>query len=175
MVSMQYENVIFPGRVGFHCKNCGVCCRDQPPDISFKEQKKIETVGYRNFMQNPSNPNNRCIRRNKDGGCFFYDKENSCKINSIKPSICILEPFIITDFDYESNKIFLGLNPLAIKNCRGIFYGENIVLKEIGEAAQEIIAEFSEIVARKTGLLVTDKKVGILTQRLVRRTRTGCS
>ena len=168
MVSMQYENVIFLNSVGFHCRNCGVCCRDQPPDINFKEQQRIQTAGYKNFMQDHSDPNNRNIRRNKDGSCFFFTKENTCKINSIKPSICILEPFIITDFDYRTNKIFLDLNPLAATNCKGIFAGENIAIEEIGKAAQTIVKDFSEIVGEKTGLSVTDKKVAFLTKKLLR-------
>ena len=168
MVSMQYENVIFLNPVGFHCRNCGVCCRDQPPDINFKEQQRIQTAGYKNFMQDHSDPNNRNIRRNKDGSCFFFTKENACKINSIKPSICILEPFIITDFDYRTNTIFLDLNPLAATNCKGIFAGENADIEEIGKAAQTIVKDFSEIVAEKTGLSVTDKKVAFLTKKLLR-------
>jgi Fe-S-cluster containining protein len=168
MINMQFENVIFPDSVGFHCKNCGVCCRNQPPDINFKEQQRIETAGYRNFMQNPSDPNNRSIKRNQDGSCFFFTKENTCKINSIKPSICVLEPFVITDFDYTSHKIFLGLNQLAVINCKGIFTAENVVLAEIGRAAQTIVNDILEIVAEKTGLSVTDKKVAFLTKKLLR-------
>jgi Fe-S-cluster containining protein len=168
MVNMQYENVVFLNSVGFHCRNCGVCCKDQPPDINFKEQQRIQTAGYTNFMQDHSDPNNRNIRRNKDGSCFFFTKENTCKINSIKPSICILEPFIIKDYDYKANKIFLDLNPFAAINCKGIFPGENFAIKEIGKAAQTIVKDFSEIVAEKTGRSVTDKKVAFLTKKLLR-------
>ena len=119
-------------------------------------------------MQDNANPNNRSIRSNKDGSCFFYTKEHTCKINSIKPSICVLEPFIILDFDYRTNKIFLGLNSLANNNCKGIFAGEDVPLQEIGKAAQTIVADFSEIIAKKTGLLVTDKKVALLVKKLLR-------
>jgi len=165
---MQYENVIFPKSVGFHCRNCGVCCRDQPPDINFKEQQRIETAGYQNFMQNPSDPNNRNIRKNKEGSCFFFTKENTCKINSIKPSICLLEPFIIADYDIITNKIYLELNPLAVLNCKGLCTGENVAEAEIGKAAQTIVKDFSEIIAEKTGLPVTDEKVASLTKKLLR-------
>lgn len=168
MVNMQYENVVFPDSIGFKCRNCGFCCRNQPPDINFKEQKRIELAGYRNFMHSPSNPNNRNIRKNKDGSCFFLTRKNTCEINSIKPSICILEPFIIIDFDYRKNKIFLGLNPDAIKSCKGICTGENFALEEIGKAAQTILVDLSEIIAEKMGLLVTDKKVGFLTKKLLK-------
>jgi Fe-S-cluster containining protein len=164
---MKYENVIFPESVGFSCRNCGVCCRDQPPDINFKEQQRIETAGYQDFMQDPSDPNNRNLRKNIDGSCFFFS-ENACKINSIKPSICLLEPFIIVDFDIEKNEIYLDLNPLAVHNCKGICSGENVALAEIGKAAQTIVKDFMEIIAEKTGLLVTDKKVASLTKKLLK-------
>jgi Fe-S-cluster containining protein len=165
---LQYENVIFPDSAGFQCKNCGVCCRNQPPDINLKEQHRIEAKGFMNFLEDSNDPNNRNIRRNKDGSCFFLTDENKCKIHAVKPVICILEPFIITDFDYRTNRIFLSLNPLATINCKGISGGDIIALKETVNAAQTIVKEFSEIIAEKTGLPVTDKKVASITKRLFR-------
>jgi len=169
MVIMQYENVIFPNSVGFHCKKCGVCCRDQPPDINSKEQQRIEAAGYKNFMQNPSDVNNRNIRRNSDGSCFFFTKENACRIDSIKPSICILEPFIITDIDLKTNEIFLGLNPLALKECKGISEMESSDVEEIAKAAQSIIRDLSEIIVEKTGFSITDKRVASLAKKHLRK------
>jgi Fe-S-cluster containining protein len=169
MVTMHYENVIFPDSVGFHCKNCGVCCRDEPSDVNLKEQQMIEAKGFVNFLEAPNDPHNRNIRRKKDGNCFFLTEENTCKIHDVKPSICILEPFIITDFDYKTNRIFIDLNPLAVKNCKGIFTGEMVAPEEIGKAAQTIVKEFLEMVAKKTGLPVTDKKVASLTRKLLLR------
>jgi len=122
-----------------------------------------------NFLENPNDPDNRNIRRKKDGSCFFLTNEKKCKIHADKPLICILEPFVIKDFDYRTNRIFLGLNPLAAKNCRGIFVGDIIALEEIANAAQTIIKECSEIIAKKMGLPVTDKKVGFLTKKLVKK------
>ena len=166
---MQYENVIFPDSVTFHCRKCGSCCRDQPPDINFKEQRRIEAAGYKNFMQNQSDKKNRNIRKNKDGRCFFFEEEsNLCKINSIKPSICALEPFIITNFDCATKKIFLSLNPAATANCKGIFTAENVNLEEIAKAAQNMVKDFSEIISEKTGLSVTDEKVALLTMKLLK-------
>jgi Fe-S-cluster containining protein len=166
-LSMQYENVIFPDKLGFQCKNCGVCCRDAPTDANFKEQKIIEAKGFANFMDDPNNPGNRNIRRKKDGGCFFLTEENACKIHGIKPKICVLEPFIITDFDPETNRIFLDLNPLATKNCKGLFKGDMIIPEEIGKAAQSIMKEFLNIIAKKTKLPVTDNKVASLARELL--------
>ncbi|MGD6852478.1 MAG: YkgJ family cysteine cluster protein [Candidatus Bathyarchaeia archaeon] len=167
MVDMQYENVIFPNSKGFHCRKCGMCCRNQPPDINFKEQKRIQAAGYKNFMQDPANPKNRNIHRKKDGSCFFFTKENTCEINSIKPSICFLEPFIIADFDYSTNKIYLDLNPYAVNNCKGILTEENVASEEIGKAAQTIVSDCLEIVAEKTGLPVTNKIVAFLARQLL--------
>jgi Fe-S-cluster containining protein len=168
MVTMHFENVIFPDSAGFVCKNCGVCCRDQPSDINLKEQQRIEAKGFVDFLEAPNDPHNRSIRRNKDGSCFFLTEENTCKIQDVKPSICILEPFIITDFDYKTNRIFVDLNPLAVRNCKGLFNGEMIAPEVIGKAAQTIVKDMLEIVAAKTGLLVTDKKVASITRKLLR-------
>ena len=164
---MQYENVVFPDSIGFQCKKCGVCCRDQPPDINFKEQQKIEAKGFANFLEDQNNPDNRNICAMKDGNCFFLTEKNTCKIPNAKPAICILEPFIITDYDIKTNRIFLGVNPLAVKNCKGIFTGEMVAPQEIAKAAQTIVKEFREIVAEKTGLPVNDKKVSALTRKLL--------
>ena len=119
-------------------------------------------------MEDPNDPDNRNIRRNKDGSCFFLTDENGCKIQAVKPVICILEPFIITDYDYRTNRIFLSLNPLATINCKGISIGNINVLNEIANAAQTIVQEFSEIIAKKTGFPVTDKKVASSVKKLLR-------
>ncbi len=169
MVNMHFENVVFPDSVSFRCKNCGACCRDQPPDISLKEQQRLETKGFVDFLETPNNPNNRSIRRKKDGSCIFFSEKNTCKIHDAKPSICLLEPFIITDFDVKTKMIFVDLNPLAVKNCRGICSGAIGVPEEIGKAAQTIVKDFLEIVAAKTGLQVTDKRVALLTRKLLRQ------
>jgi Fe-S-cluster containining protein len=133
-----------------------------------KEQLRIEAKGFMNFLEDPNDPNNRNIRRNIDGSCFFLTDENKCKIQAVKPIICILEPFIITDFDYKTNRIFLSLNPLATINCKGISTEDITALKEIVIAAQTIIKEFSEIIARKTGLSVSDRKVASITRKILR-------
>ena len=121
-----------------------------------------------NFLADSDDPNKRNIRRNTDGSCFFLTDENKCKIQDVKPVICILEPFIITDFDYKTNRIFLGLNPLAAINCKGIFTGDITALKEIVNGAQTIVKEISEIIAEKTGFPVADKKVASLTKKVLR-------
>lgn len=169
MVNMHFEKVVFPDSVSFYCRNCGVCCRDQPPDINLKEQQRLEAKGFVDFLEAPNDPNNRSIRRKKDGSCFFFTENNTCKINDIKPSICLLEPFIITDFDVKTNRIFVDLNPIAVKNCRGICNGAIGVPEEIRKAARTIVQDFLEIVAVKTGLKVTDERVALLTKKLLRQ------
>ncbi len=166
---MRFENVIFLESVGFRCKGCGVCCKTQPPDINLREQQQIEAKGFVDFLEEPSNPRNRNIRRKDGGGCFFFSEENTCKIHDVKPSICILEPFIIKDYDPKTGKIFVGLNPLAVKNCKGICTGEMSATPEIGKAAQTIVKDCLDIVAAKIGLSVTDKRVASLTRKLLCR------
>jgi len=133
-----------------------------------KEQKQIEAKGWTDFLEAPSDPDNRSLRTNKDGGCIFLAEGNTCKIQDVKPSICVLEPFVITDFDYETDTIFVALNPLAQENCPGICAGDICVPESVGKAAQAIVQDVLEIVAEKTGLGVTDKKVACIARELLR-------
>ncbi len=166
---MRFENVVFQDAVCFKCRACGECCRDQPPDINIKEQQRIEKAGFVNFLEAPADPANRSLRRKKDGSCIFLSEENACKIQNAKPSICRLEPFIITDFDFDTGRIFVELNPLAAKNCKGISSGSMVCVEEFGKAAQSIVKDLLEIVAEKTGLPVNDRKVALITRDLLRR------
>ncbi len=118
-------------------------------------------------MEAPDDPSNRNICRKADGSCIFLTQENTCKIQDAKPSICVLEPFIITDFDPKTNRIFIDLNPLAAKNCKGVFKGEMAAPEVIVKAAQTIVKDCLEIVAEKMGLSVTDKKVALATRKLL--------
>jgi hypothetical protein len=78
----------------------------------------------------------------------------------------------MTDFDCSSNKIFfLELNPLAVNNCKGISTGENFAIAEIGKAAQSIVKDVLEIVGKKMGLSISDKKVGVFTGNLFRESK----
>lgn len=79
-----------------------------------------------------------------------------------------MEPFIITDYDPHTNRIFVDLNPLAAKSCKGLCKSEMIAPQEIGKAAQSIVKELKEIIAAKTGLAVTDMRVGLLARKHLR-------
>jgi Fe-S-cluster containining protein len=159
---MQHQNVIFPDTITFHCKGCGGCCKNQPPDINPKEQQRIDQAGYTNYMENPADPNNRNLRRKSDGSCIFLTKENTCQIHQIKPSICRLEPFIITDFDYQKNLIYLDLNPRAIKECKGLAHENMFSYEEIAAASQTIVNDLQEIISKSTGFSLTDRRLGAL-------------
>lgn len=159
--------VIFLDSLGFQCKGCGACCRDQPADINPKEQQQIEAKGFTDFLEAPNDPSNRAIRRKPDGSCVFFTEENTCKIHDIKPSICRLEPFVIKDIDFKGNRILLALNPLAAKNCKGICRGETEASEDIARAAQAIVEDSLEIIAAKTELPVTDRRVASLTRELL--------
>ncbi len=166
MVTIQFE-VIFPDSLSFQCRGCGVCCKDQPADINLKEQQQIEAKGFVDFLEDPTDPSNRAIRRKPDGSCIFFTEQNTCKIHDVKPSICRLEPFIIKDIDVKTRKIFLALNPLAAKNCSGICRGKTEASEDITRAAQAIVGESLEIISAKTGLPVTDRRVVSLTRKLL--------
>lgn len=164
---MQYQNIIFPDNIAFHCQGCGACCKNQPPDINPFEQQKIDAAGHTNYMENPADPNNRNLRRQTDGSCIFFTKQNTCQINAIKPSICKLEPFIITDYYYQKNIIYLDLNPSAAKDCKGLIRGNTAAFEEIAKAAQTIVYDLYELVAKTNGLSISDKRIGALVKDLL--------
>jgi len=162
-----FENVVFPELTGFECRMCGFCCRNEPPDINLKEQKKIEAKGFENFLEDPNNTEDTSIRRKKDGSCFFFTKENTCEIEDAKPSICRLEPFIIADYNDKTNLIYLKLNPLAATTCNGIFKGEMKNPEQTAKTAQNIINEIKEITAKKVGYPPNDEKVAKITRKII--------
>jgi Fe-S-cluster containining protein len=164
---MKFENVYFPDSVGFRCVKCGFCCKNNPPDLTLEEYQKIVSMGFKNFLEPSHRSGDRRIRRKEDRTCYFLTKENTCQIHEIKPSICRLDPFNISKYDYKTNTIYLNLDPYSASTCKGIFTGEMIALEEIGKAAQETIENISKIMAEKTSLPITNKKVALLTSKLI--------
>ncbi|MGA3060775.1 MAG: YkgJ family cysteine cluster protein [Candidatus Bathyarchaeia archaeon] len=168
---MNFENIVFIDSVGFRCKTCGICCCTQPPDVDKAEQKRIETKGFRDFLDRPDETGIVWIRRKKDGSCHFLTKNNKCVIYDLRPAICRLEPFTITDFDYEKNRIELELNFPFSCNCIGISERQEILhVEEIAKAAQTIVQRILTLTAKDLGLPITDKRVYSETRsRLLRR------
>ena len=141
----------------------------QPPDVSKTEQKRIEAKGFTDFLSDPDENGVRWIRRKEDDSCHFLTKDNKCAIYPVRPQVCRLEPFTITDFTYWNNKIEVELNfPFA---CACIGCDENTIpLEEMGRAAQILVQKIFSITANDMGLEVTNKKVRAETRsRLLRR------
>ena len=168
---MNFGNVVFPDSAGFRCKNCGVCCHMQPPEVDKVEQKQIEAKGFRDFLDHPDEAGLVWIRRKTDGGCFFLTKNNKCAIYDARPTICRLEPFTIADYDYEKNTIELELDFPFASCCTGTCDEKEIAhIEEIAKAAQIIVQKILELTAKDLNLPVTDKKVPRETRsRLLRR------
>jgi Fe-S-cluster containining protein len=158
VIKLNFENVTFPDSVGFCCKKCGLCCKEQPADLNKKEQQKIEAGRFTDFLGEIDEIEEfKFIRRKKDGGCFFLTKNNECMIYEVRPATCRLVPFTITDWDYERNIIEVELPPES--ECKGIFEGKTLPVEEMGRAAQTIVQDLLEITAKTLGLPITDKKI----------------
>jgi Fe-S-cluster containining protein len=167
---LKFENVVFPDSVGFRCRNCGVCCRLQPPDVNKAEQKQIEAKGFSDFLERPDESGIRWIRRQKDGSCFFLTKDNKCAIYSIRPSVCRLDPFTIVDYDYEQNRIELELNFPSSCSCEGVSDDGELPLEEIAKAAQLIVRKILALTAKDLGVPPMDPRVASETRsRILRR------
>ena len=167
---MIFENVIFPDSVGFRCKNCGICCRMQPPDVNKAEKKEIEAKGFKNFLEHLDETGIAWIRRKKDDSCFFLSN-NKCAIYDVRPAICRLEPFTIADYDFSKKQIELTLNFPFTSCCLGLCCEEKLLVEEIAKAAQTMLQKILALTAKDLGLPITDKKVHRETRsRLLRRT-----
>lgn len=151
--------MVFPDSVDFQCRNCGACCRLQPPDVTLAEQKQIEAKGFRDFLDCSDEKGILWIRRKQDGSCHFLTKDNKCAVYSVRPAICRMEPFTIKDYDYERNRIELELNFPFVCVCEGVCEGEKLPLEVIGNAAQAMIQKILVATAKDLKLPVTDKRV----------------
>jgi Fe-S-cluster containining protein len=171
-LTLHSKNVVFPDSIGFKCKNCGVCCHTQPPDVSKTEQQRIEEKGFKDFLDSPDENGIRWIRRKEDGGCFFLTDDNKCAIYALRPQVCRLEPFTIVDYDYKRNKIELELNFPFSECCIGTCEEQTVVdVEEIARAAQILVQKILSLTANDLGLPVTHKRVYAETRsRLLRRT-----
>ena len=78
-------------------------------------------------------------------------------IYEVRPAICRIVPFFITDFDYEQNVIEVDLSPEC--ECLGVNTYENLPLEEMGKTAQSIVEDMILRMASKHGLPPTDRKV----------------
>ncbi len=142
----------------------------QPPDVDAKEQKRIETKGFRDFLEPPDETGIRWIRRKKGGICFFLGKDNKCMIYDSRPSICRLEPFTITDYDYENNRLELDFNFPFSACCEGVCNTQTVDYKEIAESALTLLQKILALTAQDLELPVNDKRVHSETRsRLLRR------
>ena len=170
-MTLTFENVIFTCSSGFSCKNCGVCCRMQPPDVNIAEQKLIEKKGFRDFVDFVDEAGIRWVKRKDDGSCFFLTTQNQCSIYTVRPSVCRLEPFTITDFDPEKDKIELALNFPFSCCCQGVCDDGVVPIESIGKAAREVMKKILELTAKEISLPVNRKKVRYAARaKLLRRT-----
>jgi Fe-S-cluster containining protein len=154
---MQYENVVFPDGIGFRCKGCGRCCKEQPADATRTERERIENKGNTNFLDENDLTEPRLIRSRKDGGCYFLTPANKCKIHDVKPAICHIVPFIVTDWDYTKNIIQIDLP--ADCDCPGINTTSQLPLETISKAAQTYVYDTQKAIAEQEKLPLNDPVV----------------
>jgi Fe-S-cluster containining protein len=162
---LQFENVVFPDGVGFRCKGCGRCCKEQPADVTSEEQRRIENKGINNFLDENDLSEPRLIRSRKEGGCFFLTRTNECKINDVKPAICHIVPFIVTDWDYQKNIIIVDIP--ADCDCPGINTTSQLPLETISKAAKTYVHDTQKAIAQQEQLPLSNQVVLSKTRQLI--------
>ncbi len=162
---MRFENVVFPNHVGFRCRSCGRCCKEQPADVTAEERRRIEAKGFTDFLDENDLTEPRLIRSRQGGGCFFLTNTRGCAVHDVKPVICQIVPFVVTDWDYEKNQIEVDLP--ADCDCPGIYEGDQLPLETISKAAQTYVHELQGSIAKQEHLPATDPKVLSKTRQLI--------
>ena len=85
----------------FKCdRYCGECCKKLLVEISNKDIKSIEKLGYKKddfIMEDVFNPKRKFLKKQKNGWCVFLEKEKdgkyTCKIHKDRPKVCRDYPF----------------------------------------------------------------------------------
>jgi Fe-S-cluster containining protein len=154
---LQYENVVFPDGVGFKCIGCGRCCKEQAADVTGEERRRIEELGFKDFLDEEDLSEPRLIRSRKQGGCFFLTQTNGCKIHAVKPAICHIVPFVITDWDYNRNIIEVDLP--ADCDCPGVNGTGQVPIETIARAAQTYVFDTQKSIAQQENLPLNDLAV----------------
>jgi Fe-S-cluster containining protein len=162
---LRFENVVFPDGIGFNCKSCGRCCKEQPADVTAEERQRIEAQGFTDFLDETDLTEPRLIRNRKGGGCFFLTPNNGCLVHKVKPAICQIVPFVVTDWDYEKNLIEVDLP--ADCECLGINASNQIPIETIGKAAQSYVHDLTVAVAKQEHLPKNNLKVLSKTRQLI--------
>ena len=170
---LKFQNVLFPDHVGFECKGCGRCCKEQPADLTAEEIQRLQEKGYADFLDETDLSEPRLIRRKNFGGCFFLSSTSGCEIQDLKPAICRIVPFVVIDWDYVTDLIEVDLP--ADCDCPGICIGEQLPIETIGKAAQIYVHDLQSSVAKKEKLPPIDPKVLSKTRQLIIKLATDYS
>jgi len=69
------------------CKNCKTsCCKLGGAEFTKKEMQRVLKSGYPNYFIKIND--NHYETKTKRGACAYLNKDNSCKIQKIKPKMC---------------------------------------------------------------------------------------
>lgn len=177
-IKIQIENVLFdlPKGVAFECQMCGMCCKEQPADISEKEFRLISARGYKDFTEKEEvDVGFGMIQHKRGGGCFFLTKEGKCEIYEVRPATCRLSPFTITDYNTQSKLIKVRIDSRVATFCKGFVKGNTSMeeLKRVANAAQTVFNDLLALAARKTGLSIDDERVALIAKEIILDVQSG--
>jgi len=77
------------------CSNCGKCCEKTEMELSSKDVKRLEEMGYRLEEFAVIDDDGVARLRNVDGCCYFYSTaEKRCGVYEKRPLGCYLYPVV---------------------------------------------------------------------------------
>ncbi|GAI43890.1 unnamed protein product, partial [marine sediment metagenome] len=120
-------------------------------DLEKRENERIEKAGYKNFFIKGIYP---LLKSKSNGECTFLTKDNLCKIYKIRPATCRLQPFTISEYDFEEEKLIVSVPDFMLSTCKGFHKGEmdRKILIEVAKVAEEIFDDLKNFFSKMTGL-----------------------
>jgi len=114
-------------KIRWKCIDCGKCCELGAPNLSKKDQERLEKVEQlKPFIvplknRSTANLTDFSLKSRKSGHCYFlfYEKGKSrCAIHPFRPTLCDLFPFY---FEQKGDTLFLFALP-----CLGLGKGDDV-------------------------------------------------
>lgn len=90
------------------CSRCGKCCQETEMELSSKDIKRLEEMGYHRREFTVDGQDGVTRLRNVKGWCYFYDAgESKCRIYTNRPLGCCIYPimYLIDDHTIIIDKL----------------------------------------------------------------------
>ena len=119
------------------CSHCGKCCEETEMELSSRDIKRLEAVGYRREEFTVIDESSVTRLRNVGLWCYFYDDKNKrCRVYATRPLGCYLYPVV---YSINEGVIVDDLCPMGETISEQEFRVKGEILLEVLKTIEEEI------------------------------------